>query len=88
MSHFINDQIADQAIDDACAKVADMAFSAVSRQLIQRGKGTQFLVGPLADKDKARDALIDLIADDLFQAAMDRPGPHGYEYNKTSQSHE
>jgi len=77
MSHFSTDLIADRAIDDACARVADMAFSAVSRQLIQRGKGTQFLVGPLADKNKARDALIDLLADDLFQQAMDRPGPHG-----------
>ncbi len=77
MSHFSTDLIADRAIDLACAKVADMAFSAVSRQLIQRGKGTQFLVGPLADKDKARDALIDLLADDLFQDLMDRPGPHG-----------
>ena len=77
MSHQVNDQIADRAIDLACAKVADMAFSAVSRQLIQRGKGTQFLVGPLADQDKARDALIDLLADDLFQDLMDRPGPHG-----------
>ena len=54
-----------------------MAFSAVSRQLIMRGKGTQFLVGPLADQDKARDALIDLIADDIFNDLMDRPGPHG-----------
>ena len=77
MSHFSTDQIADRAIDDACAKVDSMAFSAVSRQLIQRGKGTQFLVGPLADQDKARDALIDLIADDVFNDLMDRPGPHG-----------
>ena len=77
MSHFSTDLIADQAIDDAVAQVGSMAFSAVSRALIQRGKGTQFLVGPLADMDKARDALIDLLADDLFQKAMDRPGPHG-----------
>ena len=77
MSHIVNDQIADRAIDDACDKVSKMAFSAVSRALIQRGKGTQFLVGPLADKDKARDALIDILADDLFQQAMDRPGPAG-----------
>lgn len=77
MSHFSTDLIADRAIDDACAKVSQMAFSAVSRALIQRGKGTQFLVGPLADQDKARDALIDILADDLFQQAMDRPGPAG-----------
>ena len=77
MSHQVNDQIADRAIDDACAKVDSMAFSAVSRQLIMRGKGTQFLVGPLVDQDKARDALIDLIADDIFNDLMDRPGPHG-----------
>ncbi len=77
MSHIVNDQIADRAIDDACDKVSKMAFSAVSRALIQRGKGTQFLVGPLADQNKARDALIDILADDLFQQAMDRPGPAG-----------
>ena len=77
MSHFSTDLIADQAMDDAVAQVDAMAFSAVSRALLQRGKGTQFLVGPLADKDKARDALIDLIADQLFQQLMDRPGPHG-----------
>ena len=77
MSHIVNDQIADRAIDDACDKVSKMAFSAVSRALIQRGKGTQFLVGPLADQDKARDALIEILADDLFQQAMDRPGPAG-----------
>jgi len=71
MSHFSTDLIADRAIDLACAKVANMAFSAVSRQLIQRGKD------PLADENKARDALIDLLADDLFQDLMDRPGPHG-----------
>ena len=29
------------------------------------------------DQDKARDALIDLIADDIFNDLMDRPGPHG-----------
>lgn len=77
MSHIVNDQIADRAIDDACDKVSKMAFSAVSRALIQRGKGTQFLVGPLADQNKARDALIDILADDLFQQAMDRSGPAG-----------
>ena len=54
-----------------------MAFSAVSKQLLQRGEGTQFLAGPLEDQDKARDALIDLLAEDFFQDAMDRPGPHG-----------
>ena len=77
MSHFSTDLIADQAIDDAADIVSKMSFSAVSRALIQRGKGTQFLVGPLADKDKARDALIDLLADQIFQNSMDRPGPHG-----------
>ena len=77
MSHFSTDLIADQAMDDAVAQVDAMAFSAVSRALIPRGKGTQFLGGPLADKDKARDALIDLLADQLFQQLMDRPGPHG-----------
>ena len=77
MSHPVNDMIVDQAIDEAVSKVSKMAFSAVSRQLLQRGEGTQFLAGPRADLDKARDALIDLLAEDFFQDAMERPGPHG-----------
>lgn len=77
MSHRVNDEIADRAMDDACDRVSNMAFSAVSRQLLMRGKGTQFLAGPLADQDAARDALIDILAEDLFQKAMDRPGPEG-----------
>ena len=77
MSHPVNDMIIDQAIDEAVSKVSKMAFSAVSRQLLQRGEGTQFLAGPLADQDKARDALLDLLAEDFFQDAMERPGPHG-----------
>ena len=77
MSPPVTDMIVDQAIDEAIDTVSKMAFSAVSRQLIQRGKGTQFLVGPQQDQDKARDALIDLIAEDFFQDAMERPGPHG-----------
>ena len=77
MSHPVNDMIVDQAKDEALSKVSKMAFSAVSKQLLQRGQGTQFLAGPLEDQDKARDALIDLLAEDFFQDAMDRPGPHG-----------
>ena len=77
MSHPVNDMIVDQAIDEAVSKVSKMAFSAVSRQLLQRGEGTQFLAGPQEDQDKARDALIDLLAEDFFQDAMERPGPHG-----------
>ena len=77
MSNQVNDQIADGAIDLACAFVANMDDAAVSRNLLAKGKGTQFLAGPLADMDKARDALIDIMADHIFQQAMDRPGPHG-----------
>ena len=69
MSHFSTDIIADQAIDT----VANMPMSKVTRMLLQRGKGTQFLAGPLQDQDKARDVLIDIV----FQDLMDRPGPCG-----------
>ena len=69
MSHWVNDRIADDAIDT----VANMSDNQVSQRLLKVGKGTQFLVGPLADMDKARDVLIDLVFDDL----MSRPGPHG-----------
>ena len=58
MSHPVNDMIVDQAIDEAVSKVSKMAFSAVSRQLLQRGEGTQFLAGPQEDQDKARDCLL------------------------------
>ena len=54
MSHFSTDIIADQAIDT----VANMPMSKVTRMLLQRGKGTQFLAGPLQNQDKARDVLI------------------------------
>ena len=69
MSHWVNDRIADNAIDT----VANMSDNQVSQILLKVGKGTQFLVGPLADMDKARDILIDLVFDDL----MSIPGPHG-----------
>ena len=77
MSHPVNDMIVDQAIDEAVSKVQNMSFVAVKDALLQRGRGTQFLAGPLEDQDKARDALIDLLAEDFFQDAMERPGPHG-----------
>tara|TARA_B100000927_G_scaffold20911_1_gene15969 strand:- start:3745 stop:3978 length:234 start_codon:yes stop_codon:yes gene_type:complete len=77
MSHIVNDMIADQAMDQAIDKVNAMAFSAVSRQLLMRGKGTQFLAGPLEDAGKARDALIDQLAEDILEDLMERPGPHG-----------
>ena len=63
MSHWSTDLIADRIIDD----VADMSDDQVSQRLLKAGKGTQFLVGPLADMDKARDTLMDI----LFDQAMD-----------------
>ena len=56
MSHPINDMIIDSIIDD----VANMSDIDVSDAILKAGKGTQFLVGPLADMDKARDTLMDL----------------------------
>ena len=68
MSHFSKDLIADQVID----QVSNMPIAEVAQALLKAGKGTQFLVGPLADHDKARDQLIDI----MFEEAMERPGPH------------
>lgn len=62
MSHWSTDLIADRIIDD----VADMSDDQVSQRLLKAGKGTQFLVGPLADMDKARDTLMDLMWDDAL----------------------
>ena len=62
MSHWSTDIIADRIIDD----VADMSDDQVSQRLLKAGKGTQFLVGPLADMDKARDTLMDLMWDDAL----------------------
>jgi hypothetical protein len=60
MSHFINDQIADNAIDT----VANMSDHDVKKALFGRGKK----VLP-TDMDAKRDILIDLVFDDL----MSRP---------------
>ena len=56
MSHPVNDMIIDSIIDD----VANMSDIDVSDAILKAGVGTQFLVGPLADMDKARDVLMDL----------------------------
>ena len=56
MSHPIKDMIIDSIIDD----VANMSDIDVSDAILKAGVGTQFLVGPLADMDKARDVLMDL----------------------------
>ena len=64
MSHWVNDQIVDNAIDT----VANMSDNDVKKDLFNRGKK----VLP-KDMDAKRDILIDLVFDDL----MSRPGPHG-----------
>ena len=64
MSHWVNDQIVDNAIDT----VANMSDNDVKKDLFNRGKK----VLP-KDMDAKRDILIDLVFDDL----MARPGPHG-----------
>lgn len=67
MSHLVNDQIADTAVD----MVADMSDSKVVRQLADLAPGALFL--PSLDMDAKRDMLVDI----YFQQLMDRPGPHG-----------
>ena len=52
----IKTQSFSKTIDD----VANMSDIDVSDAILKAGKGTQFLVGPLADMDKARDTLMDL----------------------------
>ena len=64
MSHWVNDQIADNAIDT----VANMSDFDVKKALFDAGKR----VLP-ADMDAKRDILIDIV----FDKMMSRPGPHG-----------
>lgn len=64
MSHWSNDVIADNAID----QVSDMSDNDVNKALFDAGKR----VLP-ANMDAKRDILIDIVFDQL----MDRPGPHG-----------
>ena len=67
MSHSVNDQIADVAID----MVAAMGDSKVIRQLADLAPGALFL--PSLDMDAKRDMLVDI----FYKQLMDRPGPHG-----------
>lgn len=64
MSHWVNDQIADQAIDT----VANMSDFDVKKALFDAGRK----VLP-ADMDAKRDILVDIV----FDKMMSRPGPHG-----------
>jgi|TARA_B100000927_G_scaffold280826_1_gene265780 hypothetical protein len=65
MSHFVNDQIADEAM----MKVDSMTDPAVIRQCIMRGLTLDLFI----DINEARDLLLDSIFDEL----MSVPGPHG-----------
>ena len=67
MSHWVNDQIADSAIDT----VANMSDSEVKQALFDSGFDTVF--GTPVDMDAKRDILIDIV----FDKMMSRPGPHG-----------
>ena len=64
MSHFVNDRIADQAID----MVADMSDAQVKSALLDK-VGCSWP----SDMNRLRDILVQNIFDDL----MSRPGPHG-----------
>lgn len=64
MSHWVNDQIADSAIDT----VANMSDFDVKKALFNAGRFTL----PI-DMDAKRDILVDII----FDKMMSRPGPHG-----------
>jgi len=65
MSHFVNDQI----VDEAMMKVDSMTNTAVIRQCIIRGLSLDLDIEP----EDARDLLLDCIYDEL----MSRPGPCG-----------
>ena len=65
MSHPVNDQIVDNAIDT----VADMNDARVVANLVERG----VVINEYLDSDTLRDMLTDMVCDDL----MARPGPHG-----------
>ncbi len=76
MSHWVNDRIADDAIDT----VANMSDFDVLNDLAKRGIASPISGSIVADPQKAadfmdakRDQLIDLVFDDL----MGRPGPCG-----------
>lgn len=72
MSHFINDQIVDSAINDAVDAVDKLSDRDVNKQLFNFGKR----VLP-SDIDDKRDILVDLIAQAKIDLAMDMGGPHG-----------
>ena len=65
MSHPVNDQIVDNAIDT----VANMNDARVVANLVDRG----VVINEYLDSDTLRDMLTDMVFDDL----MARPGPHG-----------
>ena len=61
MSNNNNDAFADRCIDDAIDKVDNMAMSAVKRNLIMRGAFKIWM-----DKDDMHNALVDILANDMF----------------------
>lgn len=65
MSHFSNDMIVDKAIDDACAKVDDMANSAIKRQLIMHGAFRTWM-----NDDDMHDALVNILSEINFEKAI------------------
>lgn len=72
MSHFSNDAIVDSAIIDAVDAVQNMSDRDVKKQLFNLGK--KVLPSDIADK---RDILVDVIAQQKIDLAMDMGGPHG-----------
>ena len=77
MSHWINDVIADQAIDQVAA-MSD--FDVLHMLFNDFNVGSPISGSIVADPDKAakfmdskRDQLVDLV----FNQMLDRPGPHG-----------
>lgn len=75
MSHFSNDLIADRAMSDAIDLVETFSNMKV-RQVLHLNFGMMIPMWK-QDLSKERDWLIDKLANQFFEEAMERPGPHG-----------
>lgn len=75
MSHWTKQVFADQAVDDAVELVNSFSDMKV-RQVLHLNFGMKIPMWK-TDLSEARDWLIEKIANQFFEEAMERPGPHG-----------
>lgn len=75
MSHWTKQVFADQAVDDAVELVNSFSDMKV-RQVLHLNFGMNIPMWK-TDLSEARDWLIEKIANQFFEEAMERPGPHG-----------